>query len=56
MPEDQSLADAEVVHVEAGGAGAAVDGRVENGVQGASGAGALEGELVAAAGKDADSA
>ena len=42
-----------MVHVESAGAGAAVDGGVENSIEGTSGARALEGELVLAAGEDA---
>lgn len=49
------MADAVGVHIEAGGAGAAVDGGVEDGVQGTGGAGSLEGELVVSAGEDANS-
>ena len=43
------MADSIAVHVEAGGAGTAVDGGIEDGIKGTSGAGALEGELVLAA-------
>ena len=56
LPEDQSLANPEMVHVESVGAGAAVDGSVENSIQRTSGTCALEGELVLAAGEDAHAA
>jgi len=54
LPEYQSLADPEAVHVEAGGTGTAVDGGIEDGIEGTGGAGALEGELILGAGEEAD--
>jgi hypothetical protein len=47
--ENQFLADTVVIHVESSRTGTAVDGRVENGVQGAGGTGTLERELVVSA-------
>lgn len=52
----QFIANSIGVHVESAGAGAAIDGGVEDCVQWAGRAGALEGELIASARKDAVSA
>lgn len=52
----QFIANSIGVHVESAGAGAAVDGGVEDCVEWAGRAGTLEGELIASAGKDAVSA
>lgn len=54
--EDEGLADSVVVFVGAGGAGAAVDGRVEDGVEGTHCTASLEGELVGPTRQHADSA
>jgi len=54
--EGELLTDSEQVLVVSGGAVAAVDLRLEDGVQGADGASSLEGELSSSASKGADSA
>lgn len=48
----QFVANSIGVHVESAGAGAAVDGGVKDCVEWAGRTGALEGELIASAGKD----